>query len=490
MQHRQVRRRTVLQSRPVKRRRNGTSTNPRSGTGSRTTRSIANVERKGPHTPGVWVIYFALAALPLFALGQSLIEPEDGDRRHKTFLQMAVYVGSALALLVTTSYLGLRRYLRQRKAKVPAAMTASWLGFGALLIVVFLALGAFLPRPHSEVPWFGISRAGKSEREASRYALNRDSAGKGEGARGEKTKAGDGDATGKNGQPGGGGKGDKGGGGKGDKGSGGKGQKGNSSADKNGKSDGGKSGSKESKDSESRDKNDNEKSGADAEKKDDEKDSDGNGKTESENDSEKEKAEGKDGRRDTSDSSPRLGGVLDKVANVLKWIVYAIVAILVVVGVALAILRYLAPFTSWAQRLLDALRNWWAGLFGRKVAATKKEAAAAAPVGPVRPPPFHEFPNPFADGSADRREPAELTDYTFLALDAWAWDRDCGRDATETPLEFTARLGQEFPDLADILAQFVKLYTRVTYSEYPLPDTTLAVLEQTWEGMVHGVAVA
>src|ERR1700722_12142504 len=59
-------------------------------------------QQKGPHPPGVWVIYFALAALPLFALGQSLVDPEDDARREATFLQMAVYVGSALALLVTT----------------------------------------------------------------------------------------------------------------------------------------------------------------------------------------------------------------------------------------------------------------------------------------------------------------------------------------------------------------------------------------------------
>src|SRR5438067_746557 len=139
-----------------------------------------------PHTPGVWVIYFALAALPLFALGQSLIDPNDSDRRRATFLQMAVYVASALGLLVATSLLGLRRYLRQRKAKIPGAMTAGWLGLGAVLIVVFLALGAFLPRPHSEVPWFGIERAGKSDRDASNYAQTGDSTGKGEGRGGNK----------------------------------------------------------------------------------------------------------------------------------------------------------------------------------------------------------------------------------------------------------------------------------------------------------------
>ena len=76
-----------------------------------------DAKRKGPHTPGVWVIYFALAALPLFALGQSLIDVDDEARRRASFLQMAVYIASALGLLVTTSLLGLRRYLRSARPR-------------------------------------------------------------------------------------------------------------------------------------------------------------------------------------------------------------------------------------------------------------------------------------------------------------------------------------------------------------------------------------
>ena len=34
---------------------------------------------------------------------------------------------------------------------------------------------------------------------------------------------------------------------------------------------------------------------------------------------------------------------------------------------------------------------------------------------PVRPPPFYEFSNPFADGTAETRDPAELVLYTFMA---------------------------------------------------------------------------
>src|SRR5579872_344949 len=433
-------------------------------------------QQKGPHTPGVWVIYFALAALPLFALGQSLVDPKDEERRQATFLQMAVYVGSALALLVTTSFLGLRRYLRQRKAKIPLTMTASWLGFGAVIIVVFLVLGTFLPRPHSEVPWFGISRAGKSDREASKYALNKGSAGKGEGASGDKTKAGDGKASAKGGKAGGKGKGEKSGSGKG--------EKGNSGQDKNGKS-GGKSDPQKGKGDGQDKAEDKEKS----ENKRDEDDSENQGDKEREKDDEKDDSDSKDNSDGKDQSTTQLGQFIEKVAGVLKWIVFIVVAILVVLAIGLAILRYLAPFTAWAQRLLDALRNWWAGLFGASKGVEKKETVAAVPLGPVRPPPFHEFPNPFADGSANRREPAELVDYTFLALDSWAWGRECGREPTETPLEFARRLGEAFPELAEILSRFAKSYARVTYSVFPLPDNTLAMLEEMWEGMVYGVAV-
>ena len=431
-------------------------------------------QRAGPHTPGVWVIYFALAALPLFALGQSLISPTDDKRRQAAFLQMTVYIGSALMLLVTTSLLGLRRYLRQRKARIPPALAGGWLLLGALFIVGFLALGAFLPRPHSEVPWFGIARAGKSDRDASKYAVSKSGAGKGDGAEGNQTKAGDGSASGKDGKPGGGSKGEKGSGGKGEKGNGGAEGKGDKSGGD--KADSGKKGGSEGKEGDKK-----------TEEGQDDKDGNASEDASKDGDDAKGDADSKDRSRG-SQSDSQLGAMADKIAGVLKWVVFAVVAVLIVVGVVLGILRYLAPFTGWAQRLLDAIRNWWANLF-RKGERTRTEAAPT-PVGPSRPPPFHEFSNPFADGSADRLPPRELVAYTFDALDSWAWDRDSGRASGETPLEFVSRLAEAFPDLAEVFDRFAKVYARVCYSEGPPPANTLAVLEHVWEGMVHGVAVA
>jgi hypothetical protein len=425
--------------------------------------------RKAPHTPGVWVVYFALAALPLFALGQSLISPDDEKRRTATFLQMVVYVGSALGLLVTTSLLGLRRYLRQRRAKIPMTLAGGWLGLGLLFIVAFLAVAAFLPRPHSEVPWFGIARAGKSDREASKYSVRKSGASKGEGSAGDKSQAGNGKASGKGGKPGGGSKGEKGGGGKGQGGKGGtEGKSDQSGGDQQGGG-GGKGDESEAK-------------------KDQEGGSSGGGEPEEGEESK----QGEDGR-DTSggsQSSPQMGAALEQIAGVVKWIVFAIVAVLIVVAVVLVVLRWLAPFTNWAQRLLDGIRNWWAGLWGRKPKPERVPVDEGIDPASLRPPPFHAFSNPFTDGSADRRSPEELVAYTFLALDSWAWDRDCGRETGETPLEFIQRLAGTFQDIAEVIGQFAKVYARVSYADGPPPANTLAVLEETWDGLIHGIAVA
>src|SRR5438093_563273 len=139
-------------------------------------------QRKKPHNPGVWVIYFSLAALPLFGLGQSLIPAEAEGRRRYVFWLMIVYLGSGLGLLLTTSFLGLRRYLRQRKLPMPTSIAGVWLTTGGLLIVALLVGGALLPRPNAEYPLIDVGNlVGSKERQASRMAFKGDSPGKDSG---------------------------------------------------------------------------------------------------------------------------------------------------------------------------------------------------------------------------------------------------------------------------------------------------------------------
>ncbi|HVX60735.1 MAG TPA: hypothetical protein VHC19_09035, partial [Pirellulales bacterium] len=137
--------------------------------------------RRRPHAPGVWVVYFSLAALPLFGLGQIFIAAGDVPRRRYAFLLLAAYVASGLGLLLTTSFLGLRRYLRQRRLQMPLAMTSVWLSVGAVLIVTLLAVAQLIPRPSPEYPVEEMiaGALGSPTREASRHAILKDSATKG-----------------------------------------------------------------------------------------------------------------------------------------------------------------------------------------------------------------------------------------------------------------------------------------------------------------------
>ena len=127
---------------------------------------------RSPHAPGVWIVYFSLAALPIFGIGQLFIAKGDLASRRYVFSLLCVYVASGLGLLLTTSFLGLRRYLRQRRLQMPVPMAGAWIAFGCALIVALLMFAALLPRPNSEyavseLP-FGI---GSPDRKASRFAV-------------------------------------------------------------------------------------------------------------------------------------------------------------------------------------------------------------------------------------------------------------------------------------------------------------------------------
>ena len=106
--------------------------------------------RNRPHAPGVWVIYISLAALPLFGLGQRFIPAANIDSRRYAFWMLCAFVASALGLLLNSSFLALRRYLRQRHLEMPVQMAGVWLGTGLAMILVLLLLSAALPRPHPE----------------------------------------------------------------------------------------------------------------------------------------------------------------------------------------------------------------------------------------------------------------------------------------------------------------------------------------------------
>ena len=87
--------------------------------------------RKSGGLAGRWIVYFAFAALPLFGFGQWFLPADDAASHSRAFRFLALYLAAGLALLASTSFLNLRKYLRQRGVDVPASMTFRWLAWGA-----------------------------------------------------------------------------------------------------------------------------------------------------------------------------------------------------------------------------------------------------------------------------------------------------------------------------------------------------------------------
>jgi hypothetical protein len=144
-------------------------------------------DRPRPHTPGLWVVYFSMAALPLFGLGQLRIPQTNPASRTYAFSLLMVYVASGIGLLLTTSFLGLRRYLRQRQLTMPARVTAAWLTVGCSLLAAILVFCLVLPRPDAQYSVDGVvDRASQELARASRWAFGKGSGGKGDGTGGGK----------------------------------------------------------------------------------------------------------------------------------------------------------------------------------------------------------------------------------------------------------------------------------------------------------------
>jgi hypothetical protein len=412
-------------------------------------------QQRKKRTLGVWIIWFSLAAFPLFGLGQSLIPPEATGRRQYSFWLMTVYLACGLGLLLTTCFLGLRRYLRQRKAQMPAAVTMTWLVAGGGFAVVLLALGAFLPRPEMEYSLFDLTGTKSPEREASRWAMKGDSPTKGDGRGGNQPKEGEnpGEGDGQGKEPG---------------------EKGEPTGQSKDGSD--KDGSATGKDgSDKGDRNSSSSDNADRR---------GDAQPGKDQGGEKKSGSGKEGKSGSSSSSPASsswGDFFKPIAGVLKWIVFAIIAVIVVVVVLRGILRFFANFTGWARGLLDFFNRLWESLFGARPRSEQPSAEAKPATEPEHHAPFSAFPNPFsaALGGAMSRE--DLIRYTFAAVQAWAREHGVPRRPSETPLEYVNRLSEEVPPLEDSLRRLVMLYGRAVYARGGVPENSTETVREIWD---------
>jgi len=455
-----------------------------------------------PHSPGRSIIWFSLAALPLFGVGQLLIPASDPARRRSAFDLLVVYVACALALLLTTSFLGLRRYLRQRRLQMPVAMAGLWILIGCSLIVVVLGFAALLPRPHpeyaiSQVPWKMTS----PEHGSSRFAMGRDAAEKdaegsptGQDQRGPEEQTKDLEPTrGSDGQnrPDAEKAGKTQGKAPGDEGKS-QGKQGNGKSG-DGKSRGKDSGQKDSGQDDGSDKSQDKgkakgsgsrgkSSGERGKQSSDGGESKGGDAQSPKPPKESPKSSGGRGSApqprppSASPPSPPLPG-LGFLGPLLKWLLYAAL----IAAAAYGLWRSRHELAAGLGRLLEAWRNFWSWLFGGK----RKEKAAAAEAEPLAPRPpsrrFADFIDPFAAGTADRYRPDDLVRYSFEALEAWASENGFPRKPDQTPYQFSRQVGARVKSLARDLRTLADLYYRAAYARGSLSLAGVRPLSKFWE---------
>lgn len=452
------------------------------------------------HTPGVWVLYFSLAALPLFGVLQGFIPASDAASRRWAFAMLFVYVGSGLCLLVTTSFLGFRRYLRQRQIEMPAAMAITWVGMGGALVAVVLLLAMLLPRPAAEYaiaqpPWqFGSpegltsSRWGRGndapnedpreQQQPGTAETDNDDAPAGSRVDDQQHRE---SADGKQGEREGGQSQSEGGQETGDSGreTGDRDQESGSGNQESG------DGGQEAGESDAADDSQN----SQRSERQQERNSDAQDPSESasQNDGERDESPASQGNRVPERSTrPSPAQVMQNIStavgslfNLLKWLVYLV-------------LGAVALYFAWKYRheLLTAARELWrdlrallARLMGNETAPAEQQDQQPATTVTAKRRSFREFANPFENGRHQQASPAELVRYTFEAFEAWCGDRGVVRRADQTPHELVRQaLGPEDP-LAGPARRLAQLYGEAAYSGGTMSPSRVTGLAELWRLM-------
>ena len=497
--------------------------------------------RRKTSQPGRTVMYLALAALPLFGLGQFFLRNDTASWASAKYL-LAFYLFASLSLLVTTSFVGLRRYLRQRKVEMPADVTIAWLSAGLVLIAAVLMLAYFAPMPGRALATFELPKMFDSPGNTSASQFGWGDEGADQGSPDAPGTTSDpnadrkdvqGSVNKKGGEAGGSGDGNRKDGPAGtrkggkksagsqekksqnssDQNSGkqpgskgddqkemkskqqGKQQQSNSEAGKSKSSDS-ESGESKSSDSETSDSESGDSESGDSESGDSESGDSESGESES---GEREKSEGKsaeqkseqqsedpssEDRKSQSNASGSQQSSSDSQSSVGETISNAVsmlgsvLKFLIIIVLALIIGVFF--YRNWSL-----ICQWFSSLFASKsidLPDVEEEQTRATLDSPPRP--FSSFRNPIGRDPDLRR----VMVITFQAFESWSWESGVIRGKEETPAEFTRRVAKTLPEkfsaqLPRHAAQVVESYNRIVFGRGNATKGDIAAAAHVWDVM-------
>ena len=400
------------------------------------------VNRKKPHTPGVWVVYYSLAALPLFGLGQTFIPVGYQELRTYCFQLGCIYVGSGLGLLLTTSFLGLRRYLRHRDVEMPPAMANMWLTVGSIMIGILMMGALILPRPGNGPSLkFLTDVLDNDDYETSEHAIGKDGfesdphGNQSANDNGEQQEEG-GDNSESSEQ----------GGGEGEQAS----ETGEDTAQ--GDAEGKQSG----------------KSGEDGEQ------ADAEGQQASKSGADGESQPEQHLPQESPPESTSNSQILVKLGQFLTLLIW------IVTGGALLYFLYKnrTSLLKAANEMWHEFWEWLSNLFSGTSDETVTEATDTIETIVERPQPFATFNNPF-QGTL-KMSPREVIHYSFQALEAWAYEKGIEHREDQTPNEFTREVARNAQTIGPNIEQLGKLYSQEAYAPNSVASSHLAELQTFW----------
>lgn len=437
--------------------------------------------RRRHHTPGVWVIYFGLAAIPLFGIGQSLLP---SGANGAGFLLLCTYVASALALLMITSFLQMRRYLLQRRLPFTEKMAATWLGTGGIVIIALMLFCLVLPRPntgYSLVDSLSTSidkTSSRDDRDASENGMGREGQRDSEqDGSGQSDQSADTDSN----------RGSQ----ASDEASQGRthGKQGDDAdteqtGDQQGKGDQPNQPSNNDNRSPGHEQHEEEPKAGETDK------SDSQSRRESESNkpkpnSQEQELENQQQPDDPPASSrprfqpPKLSNPLQNLT--LPPIPKLVYILLVGIGILAALYFFgrqvLAAISAFLRDLLALFRR----LFGGSNVAETVEVEEATQL--PAPPPFRSFKDPFATGMASRLSPQQLVAYTFDALQAWASEQHCARHDDQTPLEFAIQISDTNSAIGPHARNLAVLYNQAAYAPNSLGANAVEHIQALWNAL-------
>ncbi|MCA9213247.1 MAG: hypothetical protein KDB27_09290 [Planctomycetales bacterium] len=405
-------------------------------------------QRKKHHSPGITVVYFSAAALPIFGLGQAALMAQGRNDSGIAFRYLLLYVASSLALLMATSFLQLRRYLRQRRVQMPVEMVATWLGSGAALVIVIMIVCSSLPRPTPTASLFTAvtTLASRTGITPSKWGIGKDgpddenSPNEITDAEADRTRDGD---EGENGQS----DSDK-----------SKTQVRDSDQDTS-DIETGEEGSEDATHTESEEPMSHESNSHSTEER------DGDTADEQDPESQSDDIDSSPTNSQQTPSRPPLdfaSNLMTMVRSLVRLAYYAIIAAVL----AYFVFRYRAAIASAIGQFIRDIKK----LLGNKVKSNTKTAdeTTSDPIATRRS--FSEFRNPFQSGAAQRVPIAELVRYTFDAMEVWARERECPRDEGQTPAEFATKLIRQFPNIGNEVRSLIYFYNQAAYASAEVSD--------------------